>query len=145
MKSKNITTTIFVDQTPVEVFNAINNVRNWWPGEIEGETAKLHAEFSYNLPEKHYSKQRISEFIIGKKIVWKVLESNLGFIQNKSEWQGTDIIFEIASKGDKTKLHFTHRGLSPLAECYQACLKGWTTLINDNLNALIATGDSQKP
>ena len=41
MKKRNFTTTISVDQTPNEAFAAINNVRGWWSGEIEGATAKL--------------------------------------------------------------------------------------------------------
>jgi hypothetical protein len=33
-----------VDQTPEEVFAAINNVRGWWTGEIEGNTDKPGAD-----------------------------------------------------------------------------------------------------
>jgi hypothetical protein len=37
--------------------------------------------------------------------------AEIGFVKNKTEWKGTDIIFEIARKGGKTELRFTHAGL----------------------------------
>ncbi len=36
MSSQNYTTTFVVHQTPEQAFDAITNVRGWWPGEIEG-------------------------------------------------------------------------------------------------------------
>src|ERR1700678_167716 len=99
MKTLDFATTILVDQTPTEVFNAINNVRGWWSGEIEGETDKPGAEFTYEVPGVHYSKQKITAFIPGKKVVWLVLDASLSFVENKSEWKNTEIIFEVTEKG----------------------------------------------
>ncbi len=41
MTLTDFSTTLLVDQTPKEVFQAINNVRGWWSEEIEGSTHKL--------------------------------------------------------------------------------------------------------
>jgi hypothetical protein len=68
MKSHNFTTTITVDQTPEAAFAAINNVRGWWSGELEGSTAKVGDEFTYRYKDVHYSKQKITESIPGKKV-----------------------------------------------------------------------------
>jgi len=47
MNNQSFTTTISVDQTPKEAFDAINNARGWWSEEIEGSTDKLGGEFTY--------------------------------------------------------------------------------------------------
>ena len=140
MKTSDFTTTISVDQTPQEAFNAINNVRDWWPGEIEGNTTKLNDEFSYRYKKMHYSNQKLVEVIPGKKVIWLVTESSLNFVENKSEWTGTKVIFEISKKGNKTQLVFTHEGLVPEVECYDACSPAWTQYIQHSLFSLITTG-----
>ncbi|SDR72984.1 Uncharacterized conserved protein YndB, AHSA1/START domain [Opitutus sp. GAS368] len=140
---KNYTTAFTVDQTPEAVFAAINNVRGWWSGEIQGATDRLGAEFTYRVPGVHYSKQKITEFIPGKKVVWHVSDADLAFVQDKDEWKGTDIVFEIAKKGDKTEVRFTHVGLVPPYECYDSCSNAWGLLVEGNLRKLITTGKPQ--
>src|SRR5579863_9932891 len=102
MKDQNYSISFTVDQPAKEVFEAINNVRGWWSGEIEGDTDKLGAEFTYRYKEVHRTKQKITEFIPGKKVVWHVSDSHLSFVEDKDEWNGTDIIFEISQATGKT-------------------------------------------
>jgi hypothetical protein len=52
----------------------------------------------------------------GKKVVWRVLQNEFNFIKDKTEWNGTDVIFDITKKGDKTEVCFTHAGLVPAYE-----------------------------
>lgn len=143
MQNQNFSTTFLVDQTPEEVFNAINNVRGWWSGEISGETNKLNSEFTYQVENIHFSKQKISELVPGKKIVWHVSDASLNFVNDKTEWKGTEIIFEIAKKYGKTEVRFTHKGLVPDFECYDQCSNAWGMLVNGNLRKLITTGEAQ--
>ncbi len=143
MKSQNYTTSFTVDQTPEEAFAAINNVRGWWSGEIEGSTNKLGAEWTYRYKDIHYSKQKITELVPGKKIVWLVLDSSLNFVEDKKEWNGTKITFEIAKKVGKTQVTFSHVGLVPEVECYGACSNAWGGYINGSLRNLITKGKGQ--
>lgn len=143
METRGYTTSFTVAQTPEEVFNAINNVRGWWSGDINGDTDKLGAEFTYRVQDVHLSKQKITELIAGKRVVWRVLDADLSFTKDKGEWKGTEIVFEIAKKGDKTEVHFTHLGLVPTYECYNNCSNAWGLLVNGNLRKLITTGKAQ--
>jgi hypothetical protein len=144
MTATDYTTTILVDQTPKEVFNAINNVRGWWQGEIEGSTDKLNDEFTYRMAEFHFSKQKLIEVIPDKKVVWLVTESRLNFIKKKSEWTSTKISFEISKEQNKTQVYFTHMGLVPEIECYGGCSSAWSQLIEQSLFSLITTGKGKK-
>jgi len=144
MTTKDFTTTILVDKTPKETFDAINNVSGWWQGEIEGNTDKLNEEFDYRMEPYHFSKQKVVEIIPNKKVVWLVTESELTFVKKKNEWTGTKIIFEISEKDNKTQLRLTHTGLVPEIECYGGCSGAWTDLIQKSLYSLITTGKGKK-
>jgi len=134
------TTSFTVDQSPDEVFAAINDVRAWWSGQIEGRADVLGAEFTYRYDDLHRTTQSITELVPGKKIVWHVVASDLSFVADNREWHDTDIVFEIATKGRRTEVRFTHRGLVPAIECYNACSAAWGHYINDALFRWISTG-----
>jgi hypothetical protein len=143
MTAKNITATFTVDQAPQEAFDSINNVRGWWSGNIEGNTDKLGDEFVYRFQDIHYSKQRITELIPGKRVVWEVLDSYLSFVEDKTEWNGTKITFEISRKGDKTEVRFTHNGLVPACACFGDCSDAWGFYVRESLRKLITSAEGQ--
>ncbi len=145
MQASDFTTTIKVDQTPNEVFKAVNTPQDWWSGDFEGDTKNLNDEFTYRYEDMHYSKQRVIESIPGEKVVWLVTESQLNFIEDKEEWTGTKIIFEITKKEGKTELKFTHEGIKPEVECYDGCSTAWGQLIQQSLFTYITTGKVEKP
>ena len=129
-----------VDATPAQVFKAVSNVRGWWSDTLEGTSDKLGAKFKYAYKDIHESTQTITEYVPNKKIVWRISKSSLSFLKDKSEWDGTEVVFEIAKKGDKTELRFKHVGLTPDVECYDACFEGWGYYIKKSLPSLIKTG-----
>ena len=139
MTNQNFTTTFSVDQTPEEIFKAINNVRGWWSEEIEGGTDTLGAEFKNHYKDVHRCKMKITEFVPGQKVVWVVLDSYFNFTEDKTEWKGTKVIFEVSKIDDKTQLRFTHEGLVLEYECFNVCSNAWGSYINGSLRSLITT------
>ena len=158
MENQSFTTTILVEQTPSQVFNAIINPQAWWSEEITGGTRNIGDVFDYHFEDIHRSKLKLTEVIPDKKVEWLVLENHVkpgifdeddkpskddGFRNGKAEWVNTKVIFEISEKNGKTQLLFKHDGLVPDYECYKVCVNGWSHYIQDSLYSLIATGKGQ--
>jgi uncharacterized protein YndB with AHSA1/START domain len=143
MTEDNLPITFTVDQSPDEVFAAVTDVRGWWSGEIDGDTDRLGGEFTYRYTDVHRSTQRITEYVPGARVVWRVLDSCLSFVEDKTEWTGTDIVFEIERVGDASQLRFSHVGLTPAAECYEACSPAWTSYVGESLRNRVTSGAGQ--
>jgi hypothetical protein len=137
------TVTMLVEGTPEEAYAAINHVRGWWSGEVEGDTDRAGESFTYRYRDIHRSTQRVAELVPGRKVVWQVVDSHLSFLENKGEWTGTEIVFELDDREGRTEVRFTHRGLTSESECYGSCSTGWGALLTSNLRGLIATGATQ--
>jgi hypothetical protein len=144
MGNLGFSTKFSVNQTPEEVYRAINDVSNWWQGEIVGKTDKLNEEFIYRMGAFHYSKQKVITLIPFQKITWLITDSNLNSFGNSKEWNGTEITFDISIIENITEVIFTHHGLIPAFECYSDCSNAWGELVQQSLYSLITTGKGKK-
>lgn len=138
--STDLTLSFTVDQTPEQAFAAITDVRAWWSGTIEGPTDRLGAEFSYSVPDIHWSTFRITELEPHRRVSWLVLDAWLSFTEDHEEWKGTTVTFEVSETDDGTLVRFTHVGLSPEQECYEVCHTAWGQYVLGSLRSLVESG-----
>lgn len=143
MREQDYHTSITVNATAREAFESINSVSKWWTENLEGSLENLNDEFTVRFGDVHYSRQKLVEIVPDKKIMWLVTDSELNFLKDKQEWTNTKISFEIFNQNDKTKVHFTHLGLIPGIECFDACSNAWSQYIEGSLLNLINTGKGQ--
>jgi hypothetical protein len=138
----NFTTTITVNATPRQAFDAINDVSGWW-GRITGSTTTVGDEFVYVVPGLHYSGFRVTEVVPDRRISWLVTGSYLDFIADKQEWNGTSVRFDIDEIDEGTRIVFSHEGLEPEVECYDLCSNAWSMFVNGSLKTFIETGEGK--
>jgi hypothetical protein len=143
MNNQHFTTAFTVEKSPESVFAAINNVRGWWSEDIEGDTDRLGVDFKYRYKDVHLCTLHIVELVPNEKVVWLVRDNYFSFTEDKTEWKGTKITFDILKRVDSTEVRFTHLGLVPDYECYSACSQGWRNYIKSSLRSLIVTGQGQ--
>jgi len=139
MTTQSFTTTFVTDATPDQVFAAINDVRGWWSEDIEGATDQLGSVFEFHYKDLHRSTHEIAELVRGKRVVWRTVKGEINFVTDKTEWDGTQVVFEIERRGNQTELRFTHIGLVPTIQCYGDCSGAWGYHLG-SLKELIETG-----
>ncbi|WUI01534.1 hypothetical protein OHR68_06850 [Spirillospora sp. NBC_00431] len=79
-QDRNFSTTISVDRTPQEAFDAVINVRGWWSQEVAGVTDQVGGEFDYHFKDVHRCRMRVTELVPGRKVAWHVLDNYFDFI-----------------------------------------------------------------
>ena len=123
-----------------ELPNTINDVRGWRMTTVDGDNSAVGDEFSYRVPGIHFCRLRVMELVPGEKVVWRVVDDHMTFIDDQTEWKGAEIRFELSEKDGATELRFTHDGLLPSYECFDVCRDAWTFYVGDSLRSLSATG-----
>lgn len=135
------TIVLITDASAQACFEAINDPQRWWDGRVEGSADHLGAEFTYTHGGLHMSVQRVVELVEGKRVVWEVVASELGFVDEVEPWTGTTIVFDLEADEQGTTVTMTHHGLTPALACYDQCSFGWDHVIGRSLQQVLATGE----
>ena len=136
MKNQNFNCSITANVSAEEAIEAISHVSEWWAKDFTGSAEKLGDEFTVKFGETFVT-FKVTEFIPNTKVVWTVTDCYLHWLEDKTEWAGTKVIFELSTENDQTTINFTHEGLLPEVECYDMCVKGWMQYIPGSLLKLM--------
>lgn len=137
MQQQDYHSSITADIAPEEVFDKISHVNEWWSTHFEGSSSKLGDNFTVRFSNGDWYKIKIDELTPGKKIVWNVTDAEQTWHEDRKEWAGTKIVFEISPLKNGSQVTMTHIGLIPEAECYNKCKVGWDYLMQKSLSMLL--------
>ncbi|MEO5642646.1 MAG: SRPBCC domain-containing protein, partial [Bacteroidia bacterium] len=113
-----------------------------WSADMEGGSHIVNDEFTVYFGATSIA-LKVTELIPGKKIVWYVTDCNKHFLKNKKEWKDTQVIWEISTADNKTKIDLIHEGLIQEIECYEVCQSAWTDYLQGSLFDLITSGKGE--
>ncbi|PWT73469.1 MAG: ATPase [Bacteroidetes bacterium] len=136
MKQQDYTATIEVNGDTKEAFQKISKVDEWWAKTFKGKALQKGDHFRVEFGDTTVDFD-IKEAVPDKKIIWHVSDCYLPFLNDKTEWTGTEVVWEISPKNRHTEIKMTHVGLSPDAECFEVCQQGWNKHIKSSLVNLI--------
>lgn len=130
-------------RSPEEVWAAVADPKSWWSQEIEGTTDQVGATFRYHYQDVHRCAFRVTEAVPGRRLVWHVTENLFNFTKDRTEWLGTDVVFDLVPRAGGTEVSFTHRGMVPAYECFEICRDAWTSYLGGSLRRRIETGTGE--
>ncbi len=128
--------------TPEKALEEISRVAAWWATNFTGRAEKVGDTFTIRFGETWVT-FRISELVPASTVVWDVVDCHLHWLEDKTEWQGTKVVWDVATQGDSTRVRLTHAGLVPTVECYNDCREGWHSFVTGSLLKLVTTGHGE--
>ena len=140
MGQNDFTGSISAKISPDEAIKKISHVPGWWGVSFSGNDEKQGDQFVIKMGGDSFFDFTVQELVPGKRLVWLVTDCYMPWFADKKEWANTKLIFDLTENNGITTLNFTHEGLTPAIECYQACEKGWTHWIKTSLFSYFTTG-----
>lgn len=142
MKQEDYHGTITVKASLQEGFDAIAAVNHWWARDFEGSGKKQGDRFTVRFGET-FVRFEVLESLPKQKLVWLVVDCYLHWLEDKTEWTGTELVWELSDKGGQVQISLTHIGLGPQLPCYETCVKGWDQFFKGSLYQLLTEKKGQ--
>jgi len=134
-------TSIEVDASCERVLAAIANVSGWWAKDFKGSAAKAGDQFTVRFDDTFVDFEIAHP--TAHESTWMVTNCYLPWQKNKTEWNGTRVIWQVNDTDKGSRIDMTHIGLSPEAECYTQCRSGWNEHIHESLLNFINNGKGE--
>lgn len=125
-----------------EVFNSLITLKEWWPEDFQGKDVERNSECILTTGDSHYSKNKVIDFLPGKKFAWRTTESirqSDGFY-----WRNTKFIFALAPKGNNTLITFTCDGVV-FADEYDRLVKIGDMTLTELFYNFMMQGQEDRP
>jgi len=139
MERQDYHNSFMINVSPKVAYENILKVSQWWTSTFKGSAAKAGDTFDVTFGKTTVA-FKVVEAVPQKKLVWLVTDSHLDWQNNKTEWTGTKVVWDISEDEKGTRVDMTHVGLVPEAECYKNCEEGWNGYVGESLPKLIASG-----
>ena len=78
--------------------------------DVTGDNRRIGDVFSFDVPSMHSCTMRVVQLNPRRRIVWRVVKSNMPLFADPGEWVGSDLTFELVPDGDSTRVLFTQVG-----------------------------------
>src|SRR5450432_3356187 len=91
-------------QAPIseqEAFDKISRVSEWWVKNFKGSARKLGDSFTVRFSDTFsdtFVDFNIVEAVPDRRIVWQVADCHLHWLQDKTEWKDTSVVWELSAR-----------------------------------------------
>ena len=126
-----------------DAFDKIARVSEWWAKDYEGSARSVGDVFTVRFGrtfDETFVDFKITDAVPGSKAVWHVTNSYLPWLKDKTEWNDTNVVFEVSASQSETTVTMTHEGLVPEVECFNACVQGWNQYFGQSLKQFLTDG-----
>jgi hypothetical protein len=86
MTGQDYSSSITANITAQEAMKRISQVADWWTASFTGASGKVGDAFTVRFGET-FVDFAVVELVPAKRIVWRVIDCNLHFIEDKKEWK----------------------------------------------------------
>ena len=125
-----------------DAYDKIARVSEWWVKDVEGSARNAGDTFTVRFGEPFVAFQ-IADAVPARKVVWHVTNCYLPWLTDKTEWNGTNVVFDISvsqSEPGETTVTLTHEGLVPEVECFESCVQGWNQYFGQSFRQFLIDG-----